>query len=164
MTVKKILKFVILAAFVVAGWADAYRYLKPATSQPDIILSEHNITGEEGKNIVMVYNAYGGIYPGFLDIIHKELFPGTYPCNLCMQAFGAFGPKKEWTNYLNSLPYKKLEYHKDQFKKKFLPANLPLPAILLQSDTKTELLLSAQEINSCRSLEQLIGKIRGKLK
>lgn len=164
MTVKRLLKYLFLAVILVAGLLDAYRYLKPGTSAPDVILNEQSFKTTDGKNIIMVYNAKGGIFPGLVDVVHKEIFPSIYPCNLCMLAFGSFGPKKEWREYLESLPYKKLEYHKEQFRKNFLPENLPLPAILLQSETTTELLVSAEEINSCSSLEQLINKVKDKLK
>ena len=164
MSVKKIIKYLLLTVIVVAGLLDAYRYLKPGAEEATVISNQNSITAKQGKTIIMVYNAYGGIYPGLLDIIHKELFPGSYRCNLCFQAFGSFGPKPEWTRFLDSLPFKKEAYHKENFKKDFLPQKLRLPAILLQSDTKTELLLSASDINNCRNLHQLINKVREKLK
>ena len=164
MSVKKVLKYLLLIIIVVAGLLDAYRYLQPGNEEAIVISNQNSITAKDGKKIIMIYNAYGGIYPGLLDIVHKELFPGSYPCNLCLQAFGSFGPKPEWTRFLDSLPYEKEAYHKENFKKDFLPQKLRLPAILLQSDTKTELLLSASEINNCRNLNQLINKIREKLK
>ena len=164
MSVKKILKYLFLAIIIVAGLLDAYRYLKPADGEPSVILDKQSISAAQGKTIIMIYNANGGIYPGLLDIIHKELFSRSYPCNLCLQAFGSFGPKPKWTQFLDSLPYKKEAYHKENFKKRFLPQKLRLPVILLQNDTKTELLLSASEINNCRTLDQLINKIREKLK
>ena len=141
MSFKKVLKYLLLAIMVVAGLLDAYRYLKPSDEDVSVISNKNSITATEGKNIIMVYNAYGGIYPGLLDIVHKELFPGSYPCNLCLQAFGSFGPKPEWTRFLDSLPYKKEAYHKEEFKKDFLPQKLRLPAILLQSDTVTSISL-----------------------
>lgn len=164
MSVKKVLKYLLVTIIVVAALLDAYRYLKPGNEEATVISNQNSITATEGKTIIMIYNAYGGIYPGLLDIVHKELFSDSYPCNLCLQAFGSFGPKPKWTRFLDSLPYKKEAYHKENFKKNFLPQKLRLPAILLQNDTKTELLLSASEINSCRNLDQLINKVREKLK
>ncbi len=114
--------------------------------------------------MILVYNAWGGIYPGIADIIHKEFFPSSYPCNLCFISFGAFGMKDEWKRFLDSLNYQKTELHKDQFKRNYQPADLPLPAILLSTENKTEVLLSAAEINRFHTLTELIDAVRNKIK
>ncbi len=161
---KKILKYLFVALIIVAALMDGYRYLKPESEKVTIVVNERTISKEKARKIIMVYNANGGIFPGLADVLHKEIFPATYPCHLCMLAFGSFGPKEKWTHFLNSLPYKKSAFHKDEFLKKFVPKKMPLPAILIQSNSTTELLVSAKEINSCRNLDELILKIKEHLK
>ncbi len=84
-------------------------------------------------------------------------------CNLCYLSYGTLVMKKDWMNLLDSLPYHKVFLHKDEVRKKYDPAGLPLPAILLSDGVHTKLLLSAAEINSGHTLESLIGLLKNKL-
>jgi hypothetical protein len=65
------------------------------------------------SKLILVYNAWGGVYPGIVDFVHTKVLPKTYPCNLCYQTFGTFRIKEEWLQYLDSLPLKIIELHKE---------------------------------------------------
>ena len=91
------------------------------------------------------------------------IFPKTYPCNLCYQAFGTFGIKKEWRKFIDSLPFQKTELHKDDFKRKYKPDNLQLPVILLRNANEVQVLASAQEIDQYESLEGIKQLVLSKL-
>jgi hypothetical protein len=113
--------------------------------------------------MILVYNAGGGIYPGIVDFVHKELFPKSYPCNLCYQTFGTFTMKKEWKTFLNSIPLKKTEFTQRQLYRQYEPQNLPLPAILIGHGKDVRVLLSAEEINRYTSLDALKNAVKSKL-
>ena len=72
--------------------------------------------------------------------------------------------KKEWKHYLEGLPYKKRELHKDNFQRLYKPENLALPVILVSDGTNVQVLASAEELNQQRSLEALIEVINYKLR
>lgn len=163
MSTKKIILITTFCALGIAGISDAIRYLKPAKDHRETVLPGKTFPISAAKKIILVYNALGGIYPGIADIIHKEFFPATYPCNLCFLSFGTFGMKDEWKHFLDSLSYQKIELHKDQFKRNYQPGDMPLPAILLNDESKTEVLLSAAEINKFQTLTELINAVRVKL-
>ncbi|MEO6582722.1 MAG: hypothetical protein ABIO05_00265 [Ferruginibacter sp.] len=163
MSKKKIIWLIVFCILIGAGVLDAIRYLKPEKQAKEMLLPEKTFPVAAAKKIILVYNAWGGIYPGIADIIHKEFFPASYPCNLCFISFGTFGMKDAWKNFLNGLPYERVELHKDQFKRNYQPENMPLPVILLSDDSKTGVLLSAAELNTLSKLEELIDATRGKL-
>lgn len=140
---------------LVAAVLDTIRYLKPNAEHKITVYPANTFMPSSGKKIILVYNANGGIYPGITDFIYKEVFPKSYPCNLCYQTFGTFRMKKEWRNFLDSLPYTKEELHKDDFKRNYKPNIVALPAILIYDGVSTQLLMSANEINSCSTLQQL---------
>lgn len=150
--------------FFILAIIDAVRYLKPDVEYKMQVLPQITFPVSSANEIILVYNAWGGIYPGLVDFVHKEFFPKSYPCNLCYQTFGTFGMKEEWKQFLDSLPFKKTELHKDEFKKKYQPEDLPLPAIMIGDRSSTELLVSAEEINRCKTLQQLKELVRTKLK
>ncbi len=146
----------------IAAVADGIRYLR---SGPDskIPVVEIPLKSKTKPTLIIVYNAYGGIYPGLADIVHKEFFPVSYPCRLCYLAFGSFGPKPAWTQLLDSLPMEKKALHKDTYQRQYSPVNLPLPAILLSNGQQASVLVSAAEINNQNSLAELVELLREKL-
>ncbi|MEP6585080.1 MAG: hypothetical protein ABJA90_12475 [Ginsengibacter sp.] len=154
---------IVFCILIGVGVLDAIRYLRPAKQVKEMVLPEKTFPVATAKKIILLYNAWGGIYPGIADIIHKEFFPVSYPCNLCFISFGTFGMKDEWKQFLDRLPYNRIELHKDQFKRNYQPEDMLLPAILLSDGSKTEVLLSAVEINTFRTLQELMDATRDKL-
>ncbi len=145
------------AVLLVAGAAvlDAIRYLKPGVENKIQVKTGDSINIDKPEKLIFVYNAYGGIFPGIVDIIHKEFFPKTYPCNLCYQAFGTFGKKDQWINFLETIALQKEEFHKDDFSRHF-QYNSQLPVILISGNEKTTVLVPASRINQAKSLDELI--------
>lgn len=162
MNTKKVISGLIVLVVAGAAISDAIRYLKPDDKNKTIVHKGNPEALSNPKKIIFVYNAYGGIFPGIADIINKEFFPKSYPCNLCFHAFGTFGKKEAWKNFLGTIPLQKVEFHKDDFRRKFeYPENLPL--ILIANNSRTEVLLSAAELNTAKSLEDLITLTKQKL-
>lgn len=164
MSTKKIVWISVATILSIAAIMDAIRYLKPDAENKQTVQPQHTFPVNSAKEIILVYNAYGGIYPGIEDIIHKEFFPKSYPCNLCYQTFGTFGMKEEWKQFLDSLPYRKTELHKDEFKRKYKPEDLQLPAILVSDGTSVQILVNAEEINQRKTLQQLKDLVRSKIR
>lgn len=131
---KKLIWLSVVTVLLVPAILDAVRYLKPDEEQKQIIQPANTFAPKAATEIVLVYNAWSGIYPAVADFINKEFFPASYPCNLCYQTFGTFSMKEEWRLYLDSLPYKKTELHIDNFKRRYKPVNMELPVILLANE------------------------------
>lgn len=146
-----------------AAVADIIHYASPRPAATIKVQDARRFPAKAGDTLISVYNAYGGIYPGLADMAHKIFSPKTYPCNLCYQAFGNFGMKPGWKSFLDSLPFTITALHKEQFKKQYQPADLPLPAILLSNEDGTRILVSAAELNQPNSLEALISLVKTKL-
>lgn len=163
MSKKRIIWLSVAGVLSIAAILDAMRYLKPDAESKQKVQLQNAFPVSSAKEMILVYNAYGGIYPGIEDVIHKEFFPASYPCNLCYQTFGTFGMKEEWQHFLDSLLYKRKELHKDEFKRNYQPENLPLPAIMVSDGTRTQLLMGAEGINKCKTLQQLKHLVLTKL-
>ncbi len=154
----------VAALLLVPALFDAIRYLKSDADRKQNVQAQNSFPVSSATEIILVYNAWGGIYPGLVDFINKEFFPASYPCNLCYQTFGTFSMKKEWKHYLEGLPYKKRELHKDNFQRMYKPENLALPVILIADGSNVQVLASAEELNQQRSLEALIEFVNYKLR
>ncbi len=164
MSTKKLIGLVVATILLVGGILDGIRYLQPNAENKPYVQPQISFPVSSAKEIILVYNAWGGIYPGVVDFVHKEVFPKTYPCNLCYQTFGTFSMKKEWLQYLNRLPFKTTELHKDDFQRRYLPVDLELPVILLANEKGVQVLLSANELNTYKSLDALQVAVSKKLK
>ncbi|MEO7524597.1 MAG: hypothetical protein ABIT58_10910 [Ferruginibacter sp.] len=163
MNKKKIIWLSLAGLLSIAAIFDAIRYMKPDEQNKILVQPPGRFPVKNANEILLVYNAWGGIYPGLVDFIRKEYFPKSYPCNLCYQTFGTFGIKAEWRNYLDSLQLKKTELHKDNFYRKYEPGDMKLPVILLSNGREVQLLFSAVEINQFKSLKELITALQIKL-
>ncbi|MBT4352181.1 hypothetical protein HOD20_06640 [archaeon] len=111
--------------------------------------------------LIFIYNANSGIFNGTIDYVHKIISPKTYNCNLCAITYGNLGMKKKWKKYITSLPIKTEFLHKNEFNKKY-GINEELPAIFLESNDKIKLIISADEINTCKNIEDFIHLIKEK--
>ena len=163
MSKKKIILSAVAALLLVLALFDAIRYLKSDADRKQNVQAQNSFAVSSATEIILVYNAWGGIYPGLVDFINKEFFPASYPCNLCYQTFGTFSMKKEWKHYLEGLPYKKRELHKDNFQQLYKPENLALPVILVTDGKNVQVLASAEELNQLKSLEALIKAVNYKM-
>ncbi len=158
---KKIIAYSIACILIVAAIADAIRYLQPTNKNKPQLETDRPANSNQ---LIMVYNANGGVYPGIADVLRKEFFAKSYPCNLCYLAFGTFGMRPQWKQFIDSLPYAVTGIHKDSYKRNYVPANLPLPAILISDGNNSSLLVTAAEINAQANLAGLMKVVRSKLK
>ncbi len=160
---KKVFVWILFCIMLLIAMSDGIRYLRPDGKKEKIESVKNNFPAYSNQKIIFIYNAWGGIVPGTIGFLHKLFRPSTYPCNLCLLSHSAFGMKKEWKHFLDSLPLPKVYFDKDEGRKKYLPDDLPLPAILLSDSLHTTMLVNADEINSIHTLNNLIILVRNKL-
>ncbi len=164
MSKKKMIWSVFAALLLIIAVLDIIPYLKPDAERKQRIQPENTFPVSTANELFLVYNARTGIYPGLVDFVHKEFFPKSYPCNLCYQTFGTFSMKKEWRLFIDSLPYKITELHKENFERRFESGDIQLPVVLLSDGKQVQIFLSAAELNQYKSLEGLVAAIKKKVK
>jgi hypothetical protein len=114
-------------------------------------------------DIVFVYNADSGIFNTLTDIAHKVFAPESYACNLCAITYGNFAMRVEWKEFLDSLNARFEFLHRDELAERYGMTEVQLPAIFRKQGDSLELWISAEEINACRSIDDLKCLITGKL-
>jgi hypothetical protein len=125
--------------------------------------SMRNESNEKSK-LVFVYNADGGAINGIKDYFHKIFSPGTYDCNLCGISFGLGGMKKGWKDYIEELPLPVEFLHRDEFNEQYPNAQKEFPSAWIKTGNQLNLLISQEEINNPKSLDELIELTNNKLK
>lgn len=114
--------------------------------------------------LIFVYNADSGFVNTLLDIGHKIVSPQTYSCNLCAITHSTFSMRDEWKNFVAELGVSVEFLHRDELEKQYGMCDVGLPAVFCETDGALETWVSREEINHCRSLEDLERLIRTKLR
>lgn len=107
------------------------------------------------SKLIFVYNADSGLFNTVADIAHKILSPSTYSCQLCALTHSYFSVKDEWKDFLLEIETPMEFLHKNEFEEKYQHLKCDYPALLLSSDKGLEVLVSADALNQCNSLEEL---------
>ena len=115
------------------------------------------------QKIIFVYNADSGLGNALLDFGKKYLSPDNYACALCKVSYGPFGMKRDWKTFVKSLTYTSQFLHKDEFREAYPDIKTTLPAMIMLSGSKHEVLLNARDFEHIHSLEDLKTAVRGVL-
>jgi hypothetical protein len=108
-----------------------------------------------GAALVFVYNADSGVFNTLADAAHKIFSPRTYACNLCALTHTAVRMRGEWKRFLEGLG-RPLEFlHADELTARYGLSDVTLPAIFRREGERFELLVGADAINACRTLDDL---------
>ena len=128
-----------------------------------VILIVISFSNSTEQSIFFVYNAEDDFLSEVRDFFHKKVSPKTYPCQLCKLTYGTFFKKSEWELFLANLNYpykfiyknniKEINYNKNQY-----------PVILFGNKEKNEILISKDELSTCKTIEELIEKMKLQLK
>ncbi len=105
--------------------------------------------------LIFVYNADGGLFNTVTDIAHKILSPATYRCDLCVLTHGYFTVREEWRRFLEGLGVECEFLHRDEARARFPDLDIPLPAVLRQTEGQVAICLDAEAIRQCATLEAL---------
>jgi|WetSurMetagenome_2_1015567.scaffolds.fasta_scaffold229393_2 hypothetical protein len=112
----------------------------------------------DGKTILFVYNADSGVLAGMKDYCTGGgTPPGRGCCNLSAITFSPVGMKKDWKRYVRELKIPSRFMDRNEFAAEFGQAITSFPAVLLRRGRELALLLSTDELNRCRELEDLTG-------
>ena len=118
---------------------------------------------EDESELIFIYNAKSGLVNEFLDFAHKIVSPSTYNCNLCAISYGNFTMKKKWSDYISSLPVRSTFTYKDKVSE-YGYDNIKLPSIIFQDKSKSKVIISSEEINKLKKIDQLINILSDRLK
>lgn len=117
----------------------------------------------QADELIFVYNADSSLLAQIGDLAVKIAAPSNYQCNLCMVTHGSLRMKKEWKDFLDSLPQEKVFLHREEFLEKHQDLKIELPAILVRRGDTLRELVSAAEINRMQEAGELMKMLSAKL-
>jgi len=120
------------------------------------MLWDYSVFMDTSLKLIFVYNANSSLFAQLTDYTHKLLKPQTYQCNLCTLTYGNLGMKREWRQFIQTLPYEIQFFHKDEFIRHHQEFNnTDYPAAFMQINNTIKQVITAQEINTKHRLEEL---------
>lgn len=114
--------------------------------------------------LLLVYNADDGFFNALTDTVHKIVSPATYECFLCYYTYGTFGMLRPWRDFLEGLGVPQVFYHRNEFRRAHPEVEAALPALFTERDGAVRVLVSAEEINACGSLKNLMALVEERLR
>ena len=112
--------------------------------------------------LILVYNADSGWLNAAWHSAHKLVFPKTYRCSLCAVTHHPLGMKKQWAEFIRELGCEVDFLHRDEAIHRFDLVEVSWPAVLRVDQAKVRIWLTAEQLDSASSLDQLKALIRDK--
>ena len=112
------------------------------------------------QKLIFIYNAESGLINGIIDYLHKIFSPDSYDCSLCKLTYNNLGKIRKWRKFLKSSNYEIVFAYKDHLKIMGIDNGIKLPTVLLNDNS---ILFGSSEIESCKSLDELIDKLKSKI-
>jgi hypothetical protein len=114
-----------------------------------------------GKTLLFIYNADAGVLPGLKEYSSKTSTSQARDfCNLMAMTSTPIGMKKDWKRFVRDLGIPARFLNRNEFISEIGSGLITFPAILVQIGKDLLIVASSEEINRCRSLEDLIGLVR----
>jgi len=120
-------------------------------------------TKHSTSTLVFAYNADSGFFNAVTDLAHKAFSPQTYQCNLCALTYSTFRMRRDWKVFLETLEMELQFLHADELKSRYGVSGVPLPAVLKKEGAGLELLIGADSINECQTIDELKQLVRDNL-
>lgn len=115
------------------------------------------------EKLVFVYNTDSTLASEAREYLTRLVTPRAHPCHLTYLTHDPMGRRPEWNEFIAELGTAAEFVHRDEFGETYPSIMTELPAVLQQVGGEVSVLLTAQEISGCASLEELEVALRHKL-
>jgi len=118
----------------------------------------------DNKKLIFVYNADSSLFNQIGDLIHKTISPQTYQCKLCGLTYFGVRMNEDWKKFIHTLPVQSIFLHKDEFLNQFPnKKQVTFPVVFVKVDKNLTELISTQEINKAKNLDELKKLVQEKV-
>jgi hypothetical protein len=114
-----------------------------------------------GRHLVIVHSVDSGLLPA-AAAWWRRLSSPTPPCAICALTRGVRGVNPRWQTFLDSLSEPVHSLNRDQFRTAHAPSYwraIALPAILVQTGSQIDRVVSAPDILRAQNVRELIAKV-----
>jgi hypothetical protein len=117
------------------------------------------------RTLIFIHNTDSGIFNSISGYC-KRVFSEDRPCSLCSTTCGPLGMRRQWRSFIRKLDLPADFLHRDEFVRKHprafikaYPKSISYPCIVMRTDDAVEILVTPEEINACKTLDELIDLV-----
>ena len=114
-------------------------------------------------SLLFVYNNDSGMLQNFKQYSLSTSASSRGGCHLAAITHSPVGMKKDWKRFIRELNLPSRFLDRNEFSSEFREVTTTYPCILRKSGNTLSVLVSTEEINRCRELEDLIGLVQQRL-
>ena len=117
----------------------------------------------QDQSLLVVYNHDNGMLQNYKQYSLNTPLSCKGRCNLAAITHSPVGMKKDWKRFIRELGIPSRFLDKNEFCSEYGNGLTTYPCILIRTRSTLSVLVSTDEINRCRELEDLIGLLRQRL-
>ena len=117
------------------------------------------------ETLLFIYNSDSNRLPGLKD--YTAGTPAAFRtgnCALSAITHSPVGMKKEWKRFIRDLAVPSRFLNRNEFFSEFGQCLTTFPVVLLQKETELEILVSAEELSRCRTLEDFVSLLEQQIR
>jgi len=117
------------------------------------------------ETLLFIYNSDSNRLPGLKD--YTAGTPAAIQvenCALSAITHSPVGMKKEWKRFIRDLTVPSRFLNRNEFFSEFGQCLTAFPVVLLQKETELEILVSAEELSRCRTLEDFVSLLEQQIR
>jgi hypothetical protein len=113
--------------------------------------------------LIFVYNSDSGVLQKIKNYSNGTTSPHADSCNLSSITHSPLGMKKDWKRFIRDQKTPSRFFDRNEFSAEFGAGITSFPVVLIGTSTGLAVLVSTEELNRCRELEDLIGLLQQRL-
>ena len=115
------------------------------------------------ETLLFVSNSNSGVLPQIKNYSDHSAASHSEGCHLSSLTYSPVGMKKEWKRFIREqkLPSRILD--REEFRAEFGSIAMTFPVVLVRTRRGLSVLISTDELNRCRSLEDLMNLLQQRL-
>ena len=118
---------------------------------------------QSGRLLIFVFNCDRGNLSAIKDYSQKRIDDKVPDCNLLALISSPVGIKKGWKRYIQELKIPARFLYQDEYEEEFGELLTPLPAVFFHFQKTRSLFISADELGSVNTLDDLIELVNQKI-
>jgi hypothetical protein len=116
------------------------------------------------ETLLFVSNSDSGVVPQIKNYSSGKTASQAERCNLSVLTHSPVGMKKEWKRFMKEQKIPSRLLDRNEFCDEFGPRVTTFPVVLIRTGKSLSVLISTDELNRCRELEDLISLLEQRLR
>ncbi|MFA4860816.1 hypothetical protein [Methanoregula sp.] len=115
------------------------------------------------ETLLFVSNSNSGVLPQIKNYSDHLSASHSEGCHLSALTYSPVGMKKEWKRFIREQKIPSRALDREEFRAEFGSIAMTFPVVLVRTRRGLSVLISTDELNRCRSLEDLMNLLQQRL-